>query len=192
MMRTLKHGKTDERFVRNFCSTTSAYKIIAATLKNSFFAIFVAVRTYEVKLRIVRWKILRSVGDTTNFSFLHLVVLKLGSRLLLDALRLQHLRQFDLQLRIRKLRIRYLKRQIREKRFHLFVSTRLRRLEKAFDTACDCNDRICCLQPGSGEFESIADGVRVQCEILQKANGSIEKTLSEISYLRNSDGTGRL
>lgn len=191
-MATLQDCYAAKGLVRNFGRTARAHEMPTSNLKNCLLRVFVTVRTNEVKLRIIIWKVLRRVSNAANSSFLHTVVVKLGTGLLLDAVRLQHLREFDLQLRIRQLRVSYLQRQVGQERFHLFIATRLRRLEKSFDPSRDGDEGVRCFEARACELNSITKSIRVQNEILRKAHAELAEILRDFSVHRNTRAKEKL
>jgi len=172
-----------ERYCRG---APRAHYRASSSLKNCFFPVFVAIRTNQVKLGIFFWKILWGVSNASSLSLLHAVVFKLGTGLLLDTVRLQHLRELDLQLRIRQLRVSYLQRQFGQERFHLFIATRLRRLEKSFDPPRDGDEGVRRLEARACELNSVTESIRVHNEILRKAHAELAEILCDFSVHRNT------
>mgnify|MGYP000622111039 CR=1 FL=1 len=170
---------------------TPADHFRALRLKNGLFPIFIAIRAYEMKLRMIFWKILWSVSNAASFGPRDPVAIEFGKRALLCAVRLQQLRQLVLQFRIRELRVSYLQCQIGKQGFHLFVATRLRRLEKALDASRDVEDGVRRPQAAFGEFEGICDCIRVQNKFLKNAHADLNGILRELSSRHNTNGRGR-
>lgn len=133
----------------------------AMELQNGPSIFFKACRTYEVKTLSVICEVLWRISNSSGFGFVEHVARKLGSRILLSSLRLQRLRQLELQLSVRELRVCYLKNQIGKKGFQLAISSRLRRLEKSLEPLSDCNCGICSLEASTCELESLFQNVRV-------------------------------
>lgn len=170
---------------------TPADHFRALRLKNGLFPIFIAIRAYEMKLRMIFWKILWSVSNAASFGPCDPVAIEFGKRALLCAVRLQQLRQLVLQFRIRELRVSHLQCQIGKQGFHLFVATRLRRLEKALDASRDVEDGVRRPQAAFREFEGICDCIRVQSDLLKNAHADLNGILRELSSRHNINGRGR-
>lgn len=139
----------------------AAFPVYAA-LKDRSHPLLIAIWAYEVRACRAVFAVLKRIDDAAGLGPVKFIAVKVALHGVRRSQMFMKVKQAELHLRVRDLRVGYLRHKFGQKGFDIRVSRRLRRLEKALDAPEKIDGMSCRPDPGTGEVYEILNRLEVE------------------------------